>query len=48
LKQYCKIQINGFQQTYFTKLKKKFVQFFAKQAKNTLNSIAYEKNYILN
>jgi len=33
-----------------SKLKKKtnFVQFFAKQAKNTLNSIAYEKNYILN
>jgi len=28
--------------------KKKFVQFFAKQAKNTLNSIAYEKYYILN
>jgi hypothetical protein len=31
-------------------LKKKtnFVQFFVKKAKNTLNSIAYEKNYILN
>jgi len=28
--------------------KTNFVQFFVKQAKNTLNSIAYEKNYILN
>jgi len=28
--------------------KSNFVQFFVKKAKNTLNSIAYENNYILN